>query len=443
MKSFSTAGFLVTLDAVSCFLSPTNKHRRRMHVSVPSKSPLSMVVKERDNDTINIEAKSDGSKVNGDFNSSSSTINLENINASSASELISDQTSFSSASIISLLEEVNNQIIDGSNQLFQNMTEIVEDKLRESVSVNGSGETGIQNTTRWAAYDSDSLSKALSDLTNDIQKAQQKEIQRQLDEIERLLVRPFEDFAFSDAALVNLPSADASLGVAGNKNDDDELSAEEQKRMLEEHRRELVIAGVNSTLGESSRRLRTKEIVRNLNVAPFYYSVALLARWFRKVSAPPLALLTFLKGTGAIFTTGTSKMSSYDDFMKDGDSMQAGWKRTGEIAAKGKVARKWAILRRSMEIWAYFSSFYVKERRMAKLYESGRWTPEKYSEERSKLGAEITQNLLKLGPTFIKVSESLHEIILKGMKRWTSMFVISLTFFLSHRSVNSFPQELT
>lgn len=290
----------------------------------------------------------------------------------------------SSTDILGLIEQINEQIneqiTESSTQIFGNMTSIseqVQDKMKSGVPEDTASE----------------LVELLTKLAKDLQNAQQKEIERQIAEIEKILLAPLEEFAFSDAAL-----------YSRNSDEENVMSNEEKNRLKEEHRRELKISGANSTLAESSKRLRSSEIIRNVNVAPFYYSISLLLRWCRKLSAPPLAFISFLKQMGSLLEP-SRKSQTYDEFMSSADSMQAGWKRTGEIAAKGKFGKKWAIMRRSLEIWAYFSSFYIKERRMNKMFEQGRWSKEKFSEERSKLGAEVTQNLLKLGPTFIKVGQ--------------------------------------
>lgn len=313
-------------------------------------------------------------------NSTGNTNNSKNVDKDS------EEAKPSSRDILGLIEEINEQITQSSSEIFGNITSIstqVQDKIK---SVPVPEDTASE------------VVKLLQKLATDMQDAQQKEIERQIAEIERKLLVSLEGIAFADSALFAKDSSSDS------EIDESELSDEDRRKMIQEHRRELVIAGANSTLAESSRRLRTAEIIRNINVAPFYYTITLLLRWFRKVSAPPLAMLSLLKQMSSIINP-PRKGQTYEEFMRSGDSMQAGWKRTGEIAAKGSFGKKWAILRRSLEIWAYFSSFYIKEKRMNKLFESGRWSAEKFSEERSKLGAEVTQNLLKLGPTFIKVGQ--------------------------------------
>eukprot|EP00559_Dactyliosolen_fragilissimus_P004159 CAMPEP_0184864228 /NCGR_PEP_ID=MMETSP0580-20130426/14187_1 /TAXON_ID=1118495 /ORGANISM="Dactyliosolen fragilissimus" /LENGTH=921 /DNA_ID=CAMNT_0027362923 /DNA_START=343 /DNA_END=3108 /DNA_ORIENTATION=+ len=287
-----------------------------------------------------------------------------------------------SSDFLNLLEEINDSITVGSNEIFFNITDMVEDKLGSSLSANTASE----------------LVTYLTKVANDVQKAQ--EITFSIEEIERALIKPLEDLAFSDAVL--LQPKEEKIKVYLKKGETEE---EAEQRRVEEERRDLILAGRNSTLSKSSQSLRTREIFRNINVAPLYYSITLLLRWIRKVSAPPLATLTFLKSMASIIERKNNNGQTYEEFMSNAESMQKGWKRTGEIAAKGKWGRKWAILRRSAEIWGYFSSFYIKEKRMTKMYNSGRWDKERFEKERRKLGAEITQNLLKLGPTFIKVGQ--------------------------------------
>ena len=182
----------------------------------------------------------------------------------------------------------------------------------------------------------------------------------------------------------------------------------------------------------TSKRMRTSEIFRNFNVAPIFYTVALANRWIQKASVPPMAMLMFFRGLAypvkwreggnassgrrakarrRLFGSrdvaansppdGRTKMFG-DEQIADEEFIQ-GWKRTGEIAAKGKRGRAIATFRRSAEIWFYFSSFYIKDAWILKSYNSGRWTKDRFEQERGKLGAQLTQNLLRLGPTFIKV----------------------------------------
>jgi hypothetical protein len=301
------------------------------------------------------------------------------------------------------IEDINRQMTDGTRDILGNVTEILEGKLPDAA------QQPQQQQQDVLAY--------LAELNEELARTQRREMERQMMELEKVFVRPLEDFAFSDAKLATLSSSSSSSSLAAKKREVADEAA--KRRELEEHRRELVLTGANSTVMETSRRLKTSEILRNLNVAPLYYSLTLLFRWINKVKGPPMAALSFLRGLSALFGSPSKvrggrirrlrsrgkRMQSYEEFMKDANQMQAGWKRTGEIAAKGSLARKWAIMRRSAEIWGYFASFYLKEKRMENKFSSGKWSEERYSEERSKLGAEVTQNLLKLGPTFIKVGQ--------------------------------------
>jgi hypothetical protein len=290
---------------------------------------------------------------------------------------------FNATHMTEVLDEINRRISEGSTELLQNITNVMDEKLVQ--------------LPESAARE---LSQYIGDLANKMQSAQQKELQRQYMELENLFVKPLEQIAFSDAPLF-MEDGKKKTGM------EDEDKAE-QRRMKQQ---ELILAGQNSTLAKTSR-MRTKEIFQNFDVAPFYYAVALLYRWGSKAAYPSVALLSLYKNLATVIKSrGPRKKRvkkgakvSYEEYLKDAETMQSGWKRIGEIAAKGPMAKKWAVLRRSAEVWAYFSSFYLKDRRINSKRASGKWSEERFREERSKLGAEITQNLLRLGPTFIKVS---------------------------------------
>jgi translation initiation factor 2B subunit (eIF-2B alpha/beta/delta family) len=301
---------------------------------------------------------------------------------------------FNASSITEVMDEISRRINDGSTELLQNLTTVMEDvqlQLPDSAATE--------------------LSDYIGNLANQIQKAQQQELQRQLDELERKFLAPFEQIAFSDAPLFDKNSKPKTKAQK-------EADEEAERRLALQQ--ELVLAGKNSTLSKTSR-MRTSEIYRNFDVAPLYYSIALLFRWVKKASYPSVVLLaTYKNMANVIKTKGPRKKkrkgeSAYEEYIKDAEAMQSGWKRTGEIAAKGSMQKKWAILRRSAEVWAVFSSFYLKDRRISKKYQSGKWSEERFKEERTQLGMEITQSLLRLGPTFIKVGNAMELVSLLRM----------------------------
>lgn len=360
---------LLLFEDSSCFLpqSPVHRITSLNRGSVTTYARWRRKQKQKDTTTL---VKDPPPHVNGEPADHSVAHVPVHVNLTSISNETDAQEN-AAENVVQLMEEFNKYIEDGSKEMFGNLTQVMEEKLEILP------DAAAKN-----------LSTYLYDMTAEIQRSQMQEVERQIKEIEREIVRPLEELAFSDAALYK------------------ETKKMTQVSPEEAEQRKLEISGTNETMQETSRKLRTREIIRNINVAPYYYTVTLLLRWFRKLWEPPLFFLNWMRGMASIIKLPEPRKrgGTYEEYIKDAELMQAGWKRTGEIAAKGSMARKWAVLRRSAEIWAYFSSFYIQERRMFNKYRSGRWTAEQFSAGRTKLGAEVTQNLLRLGPTFIKVS---------------------------------------
>lgn len=311
--------------------------------------------------------------------------------------------------------------VNFANEVYQNMT---------GESLDGNGGDSTSSSIDLLASSSTTFSEDLpTEITNSI-----TELFRKLEvALDDRFVEACEEIAFYD--------------VQGLRNDRDlvpgptRLLEEDYERMrreeLEERDRrtkerakklrQVMNNGTNTTymdeVANTSKRMRTAEILRNFNVAPIYYTIALCMRWIQKASVPPMGLLMFLRGLAyplkwrdgsgmvgkarrrmrASTAPANVRVKTFGDEQIADEEFIQGWKRTGEIAAKGKRGRALATFRRSAEIWFYFSSFYIKDTWILKTYNSGRWSKDKFEEERRKLGGQLTQNLLKLGPTFIKV----------------------------------------
>lgn len=393
---FTSQSMISSLPSLSKSSGMSSRHRRRPPYGYYATTEEEQKSAESEIETVNgDDSHLIPTVVNGDAEAS---INGDSVvtdasvssNATDASNS-TDPYDFASiavdinASMVELFDEISQRINDGSSEIMKDINSVLDESLTQLP------DSRAQEVTEYIA-----------DLTKKIQKAQQDEIERQIEELEKLFVSPLKEVAFSDAAVFELK--DLKNG-AGNETD----SAESEIQ--------LILAGANSTLKTSARQDKTLDLIRNMNVAPFYYSVALFYRWASKsknvITLPSLYLLSAYKGIANVIKTRggpkrksvkEEKLSTYEEYINDAEAFQSGWKRTGEIAAKGPWAKKWAVLRRSAEVWAYFSSFYLKDRRICKKFESGKWTEEQFTAERSKLGAEVTQNLLRLGPTFIKVS---------------------------------------
>ena len=272
--------------------------------------------------------------------------------------------------------ELTNLINDGLDDLWtrnQNITRAIEEQ--------------VEFLTRESALSANEIVDTFSKAIAELQEDQRSQLIYMQNKAEKKIVELVEDLAFADADIMN-PEQRSSKN--SNKKNFADLPHQ-----------------TNTTMS-LSKNLRSREMFRYWKAAPLYYTVALLFRWINKAPGPRTIWLGTSRCVSRVLGgqknwRGTSVEDAYQAYISNADAMQSGWKRTGEIASKGPMRRQMEIFRRSLEIWSYFTSFYLKEKRMLKKFKTGKWTEEQFSQGRSQLGAEVTQNLLKLGPTFIKV----------------------------------------
>jgi len=83
------------------------------------------------------------------------------------------------ASMAELLDEISQRINDGSTEIMQDITNVLDEQLTQLPDSNAQ-----------------ELTEYIGGLANKIQKAQEKEVQRQIDELKKVFVQPLERVAF-------------------------------------------------------------------------------------------------------------------------------------------------------------------------------------------------------------------------------------------------------
>mmetsp|Transcript_3035 Transcript_3035/g.4779 ORF Transcript_3035/g.4779 Transcript_3035/m.4779 type:complete len:935 (-) Transcript_3035:266-3070(-) len=272
------------------------------------------------------------------------------------------------------------------DDIVKNLNGVIDDQFKDLRNKTDSLVTDIETKVSEDMAGMSSLN--ITDLIYNAMRELQEEQQRQITELQRVAERKvadaLEEITLGEAGILGKEEPEVlSTSVVTTKSPDEKMSP-------------IALA--------LTKKMRSKEIMKYWRVAPLYYTIALFFRWVNKLPGPRSIWLSIYTVFGGSSQRKAKKGNDVRK-IKSAEEMQAGWKRTGEIASKGSFRRQMAIMNRSIEIWSYFMSFYLKEKRITRKYKNGSFTEEQYSAAKSQLGAEVTQNLLKLGPTFIKVGQ--------------------------------------
>lgn len=290
---------------------------------------------------------------------------------------------------VDFYDSVYSDINDTFSSAISELQERTEQSVKEIEMV-------VQSTALATSRNSSDAFDELNMVLENMKKEQNRQIKsvyKAASDVERTLARLTGDIAFADTPLSNIqtiPKEFKNLEHSRNK------AAASRTLLDNEGKKNLV-----------TRRMRSRKIVENWRAAPLYATAALLARWCNKCLGIPLlpvkAVTSLVQKSGSRTWRRDGAMGQWT-----GDPSDAAAMRTAEqMQEKWKRSATTGTFRRSVEIWGYALNFVLKEKRLTSKKARGRIGSEEFSRRRTLLAKEVTQILLKLGPTFIKVGQLL------------------------------------